>query len=594
MKYCPCSLTEHLLSELAGSLSLSADRDLMYIRKRFENEGFSFLTITLPAFAAGIERAVEIGHVRRRDFLAFGHKRGACLPKFLSGFTRDIFDCDGVLMHDADPECIYAIRQICYLWKKAEVPCSDARITEAFEQYRRTDEELSSYDAIAATPEDLVLSIAKEVIDDCFHDFHPRLISCRHGPGATAEKLTRNSRVSISQWPIRSEPFFPHSWHVIPNIGYLSHLSKIELLSEKDEAPVRVVAVPKTLKTPRIIAVEPSYMQFMQQGLLSYMVPRVERALLTKNAVRFTDQGFNRERAKVASLNGHYATLDLKEASDRVHNDLVMRIFGDTLLGNALQACRSKTALLPDGTTVVLRKYASMGSATCFPVEALVFYVLIQAAIHEQTGTVPTRRSIYRFSKSISVYGDDIIVPTNWLSSTIKKLEDYGLKVNRDKTFVVSQFRESCGGDYFKGAMVKPIYLRIDPRDLNGPTSVETLLSLSSSSNQFYDFGIWGFCRYLREIVQSRVSDPIPLRRNESAGVYFKSLLFDTYSRYNSALCRFESRVITGESIQRSDPVKNEIGALFRGLGNIGNEYPASFESSARPYALRQKRKWIA
>jgi len=594
MKYCPCSLTIDLINELSCQLSLTADRDNTYVLKRFEHEGFSFLTITLPTFGADFEAALEAGSLQSSSFKAFGHCRNSYLPKFLSGFTKKVFDSDGVLMHDASPDAVFAIRQICYLWKKANVSCSDTRVKDAFKQYRCTDEALMSYDAICYNPEELVLQIAKELTDELFTDYHPKLINCRHGPGATAEKATRNSRLTFKQWPIRSEPFFPSSWHAIPNVGYLSHLSKIELLSSKDEPPVRVVSVPKTLKTPRIIAVEPSFMQFMQQGMLNYIVPRIERSSLTRSSIRFSDQSYNREGARRSSIHKHFATLDMSEASDRVHNALVMNVFGDSLFGKAIQSCRSRTAILPDGTSFQLRKYASMGSATCFPIEALVFYVLIQAAVHKQTGTVPTRQSIRRYSKSIAVYGDDIIVPVAWLSTVIETLEDYGLKVNQNKTFSNSQFRESCGGDYFKGVAVKPVYIRINPSDLNGPTSVSFLMSLSSTSNQFYDQGLWSFSRKLREIVQSKCRDRVPLRRYEAAGVYFKSVLFDTYARYNSKLCRFESRTVVPVTIQRPDVIKSDVGALFRGLGNVGNVVAADFESSARPYALRLKHRWIA
>ncbi|DAD52557.1 TPA_asm: RNA-directed RNA polymerase [ssRNA phage SRR6255733_5] len=594
MKYCPCSLVVDLIKELSDQLSLCADRDLTYVRSRFEHEGLSFLTITLPSFSSGLEAAIERGVAYASDFPAFAVKGGWCLPKFLSGFTKHMFDKEGALIDIFDPDYVFALRQICNLWKKALLPCSDAKVKAAFDQYVSTDAALSDYSHICNDPGIIVRQISEVLINDIFRDFNIRDIRCKHGPGATAEKLTRNSRQLITQWPIRAEPFFPSSWHTIPNIGHINQLQKVKLLSESDETPVRVVSVPKTLKTPRIIAVEPSHMQFMQQGMLSILVRKFESHPLTRNSLRFSDQSHNREGARRSSIDMHNATLDMSEASDRVSNDLVQSIFGDSLVGKCLQACRSKSAIVPDGTLVKLQKFASMGSATCFPVEAFVFYVLIQSAVHRIYRTFPTANSIRRYSKSISVYGDDIIIPVAWQEQVVKELESFGMKVNRNKSFSNSQFRESCGGDYYKGYSVKPVYLRVDPSDLNGPTSISTLISLSESSNQFYDLGLWKFTRRLREIVQSKVGLKIPLRSYEATGVYFKSCTFSTYGRYNRKLHRFETKTLVPVSINRFDDISHDfVGALTMSLRNIGNDNPVDLISSVRPYSLRHKSRWI-
>ena len=101
-----------LLDELADQLSLSAGLDQKYIWSRYEHEGLSFLTITLPSFCDGIERALERGSATPDDFPAFARKKNGCLPKFLSGFTSRMFTPCGVLMEHFDPDVLFAVRQI--------------------------------------------------------------------------------------------------------------------------------------------------------------------------------------------------------------------------------------------------------------------------------------------------------------------------------------------------------------------------------------------------------------------------------------------------------------------------------------------------
>ena len=59
---------------------------------------------------------------------------------------------------------------------------------------------------------------------------------------------------------------------------------------------------------------------------------------------------------------GQLATLDLKDASDRLRLDVVQRLFPRNW-ADALTACRSGQTELPDGRLVTLNKHAPMGSA---------------------------------------------------------------------------------------------------------------------------------------------------------------------------------------------------------------------------------------
>jgi hypothetical protein len=357
-----------------------------------------------------------------------------------------------------------------------------------------------------------------------------------------------------------------------------------------------VVFVPKTLKTPRVIAIEPSHMQYMQQGIMRWLVPWLERNPLTRNSVHFTDQSINRESARVASIDRQYATIDLSEASDRVSLKLVELIFADSgIFLPSILACRSKTAQIPSGDIVQLNKFASMGSALCFPIEALVFYVLIQSAVHKKLGIRPSSKSIENLSRYLHVYGDDIIVPCAWLADVVEELEAFGLKVNVNKSFHKSHFRESCGGDYYNGYDVKPSYFRVDPSRLNSQLTMNEVMSLSEHSNQLYLKGLWRSAQSIRDFIEKKLRRRIPRRSYPSEGVVFHSAFINTYSRWNRRLQRLESKTAKCSTLSQSDDISS-IGAacVMAGLRNIGNDLAFDFTSSVRPRVLRRKLGWIA
>lgn len=73
----------------------------------------------------------------------------------------------------------------------------------------------------------------------------------------------------------------------------------------------KIVTVPKSSKTERVIAVEPLINGFIQKGL-----GRCIRSRLMKRGVNLLDQTINQHYAREGSLHGVLATLDLEMASD--------------------------------------------------------------------------------------------------------------------------------------------------------------------------------------------------------------------------------------------------------------------------------------
>jgi hypothetical protein len=176
------------------------------------------------------------------------------------------------------------------------------------------------------------------------------------------------------------------------------------------------------------------------------------------------------------------ATLDLKEASDRVSLELVRLLFPEHICAY-LESCRSLATVLPCGRELLLRKFAPMGSSLCFPIMALTIWALLYAAAPDED----TR-------KCILVYGDDVIVPRGYSRDTIETLEAFGLLVNASKSCTKGLFRESCGLDAFRGFEVTPLRLRTVWSSSRSP---DVYSSWISYANSFYDMHCYRTYEYI-------------------------------------------------------------------------------------------------
>jgi hypothetical protein len=265
-------------------------------------------------------------------------------------------------------------------------------------------------------------------------------------------------------------------------------------LERADSGINKVLFVPKDSRGPRTIACEPSEYQFIQQGLRKELYPYIENHKLTKGKINFTDQTINQNLAYKASLPGSdLVTLDMKDASDSVSVLLVSKLFEKTEILRALLALRTPVSRLPSGTLVTLKKYASMGSALCFPVEALVFYSLIYGLACVLGDSKPI----------IYVYGDDIIVRRSYYEPMLKIFSELGLKINEEKSCTTGLFRESCGKDFYDGHEVT--YVKMRRRDVRDP---DEIVSLTETSNLLWERGYYNAAKSISNAVKAKIMIP--------------------------------------------------------------------------------------
>jgi len=569
----------------------SATRDALTVASRTEHEGISFLTITLPDFGKGFQKSLDLGHVDRNLFTSFRFRAG--LPLFLGGFLDLVFDRgSGVLLENPSVDAIKAIRQLTLLFSKINIACSEKRVMRAMDRFCECEKELKgAYNGKTDLSDfhrvgSLLFRRAFTIVDRKIYDGE---VIPKHGPGSTADKLSGNGKYRQTTWPARLEEQFPFGENCLPNWSYYDQLESVEFLEPGQEYPVKVIPVPKTLKTPRIIAIEPTAMQYMQQGVAEILVESFGRFDTLSNFLGFTDQDVNQHLAMVGSRDGTLATLDLSEASDRVSNQHVrLLVKNHKHLFNALDSTRSRKADVLGHGVVRLTKFASMGSALCFPIEACVFLTLVFLGIERELNTPLTDKIVRDFIGSVRVYGDDIVVPTGYVRSVCRVLSDFGHVVNSDKSFWTGRFRESCGKEYYDGHDVSIVKVRhLIPTSRKDATGCVSLVSLR---NLFYEHGMWQTCRYLdRKIGKILKYFPVILPTSPVLGRHS----FLGYKAERTGL-HLQNPVVTGYVVVAQPPYNplEGSGALlkcFLKRGDMPFADRRHLERSGRPHAVNIK-----
>lgn len=204
-----------------------------------------------------------------------------------------------------------------------------------------------------------------------------------------------------------------------------------------------IVFVPKNAKTHRAIAKEPHVNGYLQKGFGAF----IRKRLRDVARIDLNDQSRNQRLARHGSLTGELATIDLAGASDTVSKELVKWLLPQRWFA-LLDATRSKQGYF-EGNWIHYEKFSSMGNGYTFELESLIFWALCKSSLH-----------MHNRGQTLSVYGDDIIVPSSAYDLVVKVLDFCGFTVNDTKSYSTGPFRESCGQDYFLGHNVRPIFLK--------------------------------------------------------------------------------------------------------------------------------------
>jgi len=228
----------------------------------------------------------------------------------------------------------------------------------------------------------------------------------------------------------------------------------------------------------RPIVITPEGVNYCQLSVGSMI-----RKALLPYGVDLNDQSINNRLAWLGSLEKNLSTLDQTDASGHVFYWLVARLFGEESdWFKCLDALRCKWVEIPkqlaklDPTAVFedgrywhpQQAFAGMGDGFCFELQSLIFWALAKSTVddrsihsihHHQGGEVDIQ--VKPQMGTYSIFGDDLIVPTEQTETVIDLFDKLGFTVNTSKSFFGDvPFRESCGGHYYEGYNVTPIHVK--------------------------------------------------------------------------------------------------------------------------------------
>jgi hypothetical protein len=613
-------LIEDVCREFPGYRT-SLERDLVRLLRNTEKLSHYFYALEMPRINAAFRQCLVVGNSGALRGVNHCKWHPICsYPLLFSSLWSEIFSGAGLLLERPNPRALFYIQELTLVFKKIDGGCdSDLDIKakdEFFAQESRIREPTLQWnvgdfdprhnrhllDADRGGRDDLTAelfpSTGGSVVDprlpaelqrvaDIFAGslswYNPEEWQCAHGPGAVSDKPRSGDKYDFRFWPSRLDSLFAYDAHA--DIG----LSKLDYSDH--EHPAKLICVPKDARGPRLIASEPSYLQFAQQSINSYLRAEIDRSMIA-SAINFNDQTYSQDRAIGASIAGKFATVDLKSASDLLSLWLVERLFRrNPPLLSAIQATRSR--YVTDGTrTIFMRKVAPMGNAYIFPLQTCVYTLMCVAALAVVDGKeIHSSKQIRRYAREVQVFGDDIIIPERGYRALVSLLTYSGLKVNASKSFAEGNFREACGVDAYQGYDITPAYVKQIPT-IESP---ETLVSTVDCVNNLYEKGLYSAADRLRSLIPSKIHKWIPEVHRCSGAFGFR--VSQPYNenlklRFNRDLQKLEALVIVP-----STKVNNKQPEGLRNLLQFVTENPSPLQrwiSGIKvPLSQRMRLRWV-
>lgn len=369
----------------------------------------------------------------------------------------------------SDPLQMRYLRQLLLFCYKALVTHSDETTKKAYQGFLDTNLAVGKFGESLSRRSPYILDSVRRHIQSVLFLFREKALKPSHGPGAvTTSKEKWSSLYSTIEY------CYPYSDWFCPFFNEHAS-SNWDDMDRPEHIEAKLIAVPKDSRGPRLICVHPAEAIWIQQGIRR----ELERAISLyrtsfgpwpQGHIHFDDQSVNGRIALLSSRSRRYATIDMKEASDRISEPLVQILFGSKY--RWFGCCRAQKFWIPMGRhsrlTGHLNCYAPMGNATTFPVQSLVFWAICVASLQRQGFHQPG---------AVFVFGDDIIIPSSAVEGVIDDLECFGLLVNRTKSFWRGAFRESCGVDAFNGVNVTPVRWKttVDAEHVTGLQSLSDI-----------------------------------------------------------------------------------------------------------------------
>lgn len=386
------------------------------------------------------------------------------------------------------------------------------------------EDNLSEFYSFQSTPKQLDVGLA-EAVSSVLPQFQmEENLHWKFGPGASYEV----SRFKGQEPKIRLISEKPCSWRTYRLLALMGY--RHWTYPEFGDCCSRAIAVPKSIKTKRIITVEPTFNTMATQALRDQLLMYGRKAGLNFDV---HSQTTNRMLALAGSATGAFATIDLHAASDSVTIQLVRLLFRDTGLLPYLEDARVNQCEVK-GQKVTLQTYAGMGNAVTFPLECIVFSAIVEYVYRSIAPDKPRR---------YVVYGDDIVVERALYTTVCSYLQRLGFVVNDEKSYNTAHpFRESCGIEALGGFVVTPCRI---PRGLYFEKTNRAVPGLLAFSNNLYDCGFGKAASAVRQWFRLKDRRIPYTDSQEDYGMFIWSKPENSHlrSRFNRDLQRTEIQV---------------------------------------------------
>jgi len=609
------------------TLRMEFERDLAHLQNLVKSRGISVYLETLPALGKHFDRCLSDGQYCRSGLPLTKRVSGRVLvPAFLRGLYLLIFDETGRLKDDANLEAVFFLRQIVFAAKKASFPCTADEVATEVDEFYAVDQSLPEPTRFWSEEVDLsqetfygfeksplfrgridslfpdsrkemsivlgVLDKVSRILTTSLGSYDPSDWRFKHGPGAVAEYTGIANKYCWRDWSSTLETEFPYADYAFHSYSAWAKRHDGNPEHGSEEPCSRLIGVPKSYSKPRLIAAEPSANQWCQQNIWHYFAER-SAACFIGAFVHFGDQSHNGELARIASVDGRLATVDLSAASDRVSTHVVESVFlGNPQLLRSLRASRTRSvrqtlsARAPE--VIRLRKFSTMGSACTFPVESLVFLTVAIACALVKRGLRATVRNIETLRGDSAVFGDDIVIPEDSRELLVSTLEVLYFKVNTHKTFWKGNFRESCGVEAFRGVNVTPAYWHCWYDGKPG-----SLASVVATANNFYQKFMLSTSSYLASTLPRLIPDVA--HRSGAFGYKTRTDLDNrTFARrWNWELQREEIYVRTRIESNSKSPTNDDTAFLQLFTERPGPGIPWTHGVAQRPRP-QVKTRWVS
>jgi hypothetical protein len=309
-----------------------------------------------------------------------------------------------------------------------------------------------------------------------------------HSSGATAQKTHgQYERECNNSLDDRISYTFPGSWsfHKYGNYKWYNLRTS------------EFYAVMKSWKAYRGIAAEPIQLGFWQHAIQCALEDAIEASKLG-GYISIHNQGVSRFMAVYGAVTGDFATIDLSNASDDISRSLIDELFPSWFVRELLSV-RSTMIKFPNGVVMKNNIFTTMGSGVTFPLESIIF-ALISIAACRYTASVGQDGLA-----GLTVYGDDIVIPTQAYTFACMLLEEAGFSVNLDKSYATGYFREACGVHVYKSTNISPLYFKRGLRSRRRELTYDAILRLEASVKKFLprleEMGYWPCIEFLSQYV---------------------------------------------------------------------------------------------